>query len=103
MSEPQNAKEYLERFNANYRMWGRGIGNVHQSLPCPFCAAPDFMVFELLEAEDIFKRSATCQECGRSAKALFTDLPNGKLFEIVQTGGPPPPAWLSPPMRRLES
>ncbi len=100
--EPQNADEYLKRFSANHRIWGHGIGNVWQSFPCPFCAAPDFMVFELLQAEEIFARGATCRECDRSAKAIITNMPNGKSIEMVQTGGPDQPAWLNPQIRRVD-
>ncbi len=101
--EPQNADEYLERFYANNRIWGYGIGNVHQSFPCPFCAAPDFMVFETLEVEETMLRGAVCRECGRGARALLTATSSGKSFELVQTGGPNQPVWLKPQMRRLDS
>jgi hypothetical protein len=99
-SEPTNYKQYLERFNENQSISGFGPGNVTVHLPCPFCAAKDFMKYELMQVEDAMKRGATCKECGRSAKAIFTYLENGKSFEVVQTDGPDQPPWL-PEMRRV--
>jgi len=99
--QPQNAQEYTRRFNLNQRIEGYGLGNVHIHMPCPFCAAPDFIVYEMLEVETAMGVGATCKECERSAKALITAIAGGKSIEIVQTGGDDPPDWLTPKMRRL--
>lgn len=91
---PQSIDDYNKRFMANQKISGGGIGNVHMSMPCPFCAAPDFWVYELLEMEEVVKKPATCQECGRSAVMLFTYGPGpSKLMELVQVSGDDPPEW----------
>lgn len=99
--EPKNAAEYLARFQHNQKIEGFGIGNVNIHMPCPFCAAPDFLVYELLQCEEPMAKGATCKECGRGAKALYTLFSRRQVLEIVQTGGPDAPEWLVPKMRRL--
>lgn len=98
---PTTADEYLKRFHNNQRITGFGIGNVYQHCPCPFCAAPDWLVFEILDTETSMSKDTRCKECGRSAKALVQRAPGGIQFEFVQTGGPDQPDWLTPPMRRV--
>lgn len=97
--QPSNAAEYLERFNKNQRIEGFGLETTCIT-PCPFCAAPDFARWKVLEVEDAMQKETTCRECGRSAKAIFTRTPSSVAFEIVQTGGPDQPEWLTPKMRR---
>jgi hypothetical protein len=100
MSQPQSRDEYLKRFAANQKVSGHGLETTVHA-PCAFCAAPDFMVHRIIDIEAAMRQGATCKECGRSAKALFSTLPDGgKQFEIVQIGGDDPPAWLDPPPRR---
>jgi hypothetical protein len=98
---PTNLSEYNRRFALNQEITGFGITGVEQHTPCPFCAAPDFMVHKILETEEAFSKGAECRECGRSAKALFDRSTGGVRFEIVQTGGPEQPDWLVPKMRRV--
>jgi len=101
--EPRNAAEYLRRFNANEKIDGFGIGNVHIHMPCPFCAAPEFMVFEVLQTEQAMMKGATCKECGRGARAQIRKDAAGTSFEILQTAGPDQPEWLTPKMRRIQT
>lgn len=101
MSDPSSFEEYNERFHKNNRTTGYGIGNVYCHVPCPFCAAPDWMSWEVLSVEDSMKVGAECKECGRSAKAIISRSKDGISFEIVQTGGPDQPVWLEPKMRRV--
>jgi hypothetical protein len=102
MSEPRNVAEYLARFHANQRIEGYGIQTTTIT-PCPFCGAPDWMRWPILEAQEAMQRGATCLECGRSAKAVFhVNEPGNKQFEFVQTGGPDQPEWFTPKMRRVE-
>lgn len=100
-AEPRSMEDYLARFQKNQKIDGFGIGNVHIGMPCPFCAAPGFLTYEILEVERVLARGATCKQCGRSSKALFSHKLGATLFEIVQTGGPDQPEWLTPKMRRL--
>lgn len=101
LGAPTSAQEYLARFSANQKITGHGIGNVYIHMPCPFCAAPEFIVYELLEVEEAMAKGAECRECGRAARAVFTRSPSSVSFEIMQTGGPDQPEWLTPKMRRM--
>lgn len=101
MTEPASMEEYLERFKRNQWIRGAGIGNVFVHMPCPFCAAVDFMVYELLQTAEVMRKDTLCRECGRSAKAVFHVEHGGTAFEIVQTGGPDVPDWM-PKMRRVQ-
>lgn len=96
---PQNAAEYLERFHANQRLSGFGFDTT-QHMPCPFCAAPDFLVFKILEVEYALSCGARCGECDRSMKAVFKKISGSVSFEVVQTSGSDPPEWVQPRMRR---
>jgi hypothetical protein len=99
---PRNKDEYLHRFTLNQKMSGFGIKEAAAHAPCPFCAAPDFMVFKIINTENSMEKGGTCSECGRSAKAILQRTPAGIAFEIVQTGGDDPPEWLTPKMRRMQ-
>lgn len=98
---PNSVSEYNRRFALNHKIDGFGLIGVEQHYPCPFCAAPDFIVSKILETEIKLAEGATCRECKRGAKALFDRSLGGVRFEIVQTEGPEQPAWLEPKMRRL--
>lgn len=94
--------EYEAKFAANQRISGQGVGNVYVHMPCPFCAEPDFMVYELLASQDAMSKGATCKACRRGIKAIFSRSPSGVSFEIVQTCGDTAPDYV-PPMRRVEN
>lgn len=98
---PQSMGEFATRFAANEEITGYGIGNVYIHMPCPFCAAKDFIVYEMLTVEEALSKGARCKECKRSARGLFTRTAGGVSFEIVQEHGPDQPDWLVPKMRRL--
>jgi hypothetical protein len=100
MAEPKDYDEYLKRLNENTKMEGFGF-EVTMTVPCPFCAAPDFQKYLILEVEEAMAKDTTCKECGRSAKAIYHRSPGSTSFEVVQTGGPDQPEWLKPKMRRL--
>ena len=97
MSEPASRDEYLDRLKANAVITGFGLDTT-MHMPCPFCAAPDFLVYGIFAAESALAKGAACGECGRSAKAIFLQEGPG---EVVQTGGPDAPEWLTPKMRRV--
>ena len=98
---PTNMTEFAIRFHSNEKITGAGLGNIFCHWPCPFCGAPEFMVWEILDARIVMETGARCRECGRSAKGIATDHHGGVHIEIVQIGGPPQPEWLEPKMRRL--
>lgn len=99
MTHPTNHDEYLQRFSLNQRMSSFGL-NTTMHMPCPFCAAPDFLVYRVVEVQEAMGKGAVCKECGRGAKAVFIGHKGGISFEIVQTSGPDQPDWLEPKMRR---
>jgi bacterioferritin-associated ferredoxin len=102
MNAPTTMAEYLARFAENQHITGFGL-DTGMSLPCPFCAAPNFTSYKIVEVERVLSDGATCLECGRSAKAIIQrDGPNIQT-EIVQTGGADQPEWLEPKMRRVQS
>lgn len=107
MSQPATREEYEARFAANQVVDGFGL-DVHMVTPCPFCAAPGWATWypagELAGKPSIdaqMEQNQTCRECGRSARAIITRTAGGVSAEFVQTGGPPSPAWLDPPPRRI--
>lgn len=100
MGEPATREEYEERYGESYRLEGYGIGNVHCHMPCPFCAAPDFIVYEILSMRGTLAKGAECKECGRGMRCVFTADESSTAFEMVQTKGADPAPWV-PPMRRV--
>jgi hypothetical protein len=101
VSEPTNQAEYVERFHENARIEGRGH-DVRQHVPCPFCAAPDWLVHFIISSQDALEAGGVCHECHRGAKAIITYVANTTLtFELVQTSGPTQPTWLEPQLRDL--
>lgn len=99
MSDPASYDEYMKRFKLGETVNGYGI-DTSVSTPCPFCAAPDFMKFKIMEVQPAMENGATCSECGRSARAIVKRESGNISFEIVQTGGDDPPEWL-PQIRRV--
>ena len=100
MGAPHSYDEYLQRFHANQRVEGFGL-DVRMHVPCPFCAAPDWLVHEVLLTQDAMADGAVCVECGRGAKAVFSAVNGNTFIEIVQTTGMPQPEWLIPRLRDL--
>lgn len=100
MADPETLDEYTKLFNSRVRYEGAGLGTAMIS-PCPFCCAPDNIRVVVMQAEISYEKGASCTECGRSWRAVLNRTGGGIAFEIVQTGGPDPAAYL-PPMRRLD-
>lgn len=102
MADPATLEEYNALYQANTKIEGFGM-DVRQVLACPFCCAPGFMTMWVIKhggPDKALADGATCSACGRSVKGIVDRGPNGVKFEIVQTGGDDPPAYL-PPMRRV--
>lgn len=110
MSVPTTSEEYLARFHENHRVDGYGV-DVHQVIPCPWCAAPDFQTLypaggiitgDRPDIDTQMETVCTCAECGRSGRALVSRDPGGVSFEYVQTGGDSAPEFLVPPPRWMK-
>jgi hypothetical protein len=103
MTDPVNIDEYNTRFKSH--QWVEGyLEQTTIHLPCPFCAAAEWMAVPLLDMRVAMARGAMCVACGRSAKTVFhTSGGNELRFEIVQTGGSDPPDWHREtiPIRRI--
>jgi hypothetical protein len=95
-----NKAEYEKRFAENQKITGYGLDTT-MHMPCPFCAAPDWCSFKVIDTELAMAKEHVCSECCRGAKALFTRSPHGVSFEFVQTTGDPAPDYL-PPIRRVD-
>ncbi len=102
-SEPTSRGEYERRFAKNHRVSGYGVGGTTVHMPCPFCAAADFIVHLVVESREAFERGGVCRDCGRGARAIYTDSPCGSKTAIrfVQTDGDPPSPWVQP-MERVD-
>ncbi len=99
MKDPPDLESYLKRYHLGSKVEGYGI-DVRITSPCPFCAAPDWMTWKLLGVRQTMEKGAVCRECGRGARAIFAQSPGSIQFELVQTCGVDPPAYLEPKMRR---
>lgn len=92
-------QEYEAKFAANQKITGYGV-DVAMHMPCPACAEPDFVVYKILEIEEIMSKERVCTHCGVGMRAIFSHDNGGVSFEIVQTQGPDLPDYL-PPIRRV--
>jgi hypothetical protein len=99
--EPTNADEYLERFARNNKISGYGMETT-MHMPCPFCAAPDFLVYAITDTFKALDEGATCKHCDRSQATVETRSEDGLQVRLAmfQTGGPDQPEWLTPKMPR---
>jgi hypothetical protein len=100
MTEPKDREEYLKLSQANVRYGGSGV-DTYMEPACPFCAAPGFARWNVIDMEGTASKATTCKNCGRSAKLIFKRDKDSVSFEVVQTGGPDQPEWLEPKMRRV--
>jgi hypothetical protein len=101
MADPKSAQEYEEKFHRAENITGYGVFETTMHMPCPFCAEADWMVFLVIESPERMVEEATCSACGRSGKFLMSGYEGNVSYEFVQTGGSPPPQWLTPPPRRV--
>lgn len=97
---PSNMEQYLKRFDGNQKITGTGLDTT-VTMPCPFCAAADFVSYRVIDVEQVMSRGAICRECGRGARAISHRRAGGASIEVVQTCGPEQPEWLSPKIRRV--
>jgi hypothetical protein len=99
-ADPATVEEYAQRYKANYRLSGHGLGQARTHLPCPFCGAPDWQT--ILIGAGLSETPAECSGCHRVARHVVTRYDGGADIELVQVGGPPPPSWLVPAPRRVD-
>lgn len=103
MADPKTVEEYNELSQKNSSVSGYGPFEARMHCPCPFCAAPDFSSWLILEVAKLHNIEFVCKACGRGAVMIFTsNSPDFTQFEMVQTRGNEPAEYL-PKMRRDES
>lgn len=100
MTLPTNKAEYEERFALNNKLSGFGVDTT-MHMPCPFCAAPDFMVYRIIETHAALREGGTCVECHRGFRGDVTVTSHGTSCEFVQTCGDDAPDYI-PAMRRVK-
>jgi|SRR5688572_5266892 len=101
MADPKSREEYERRFNRHQRLEGFGTETTLH-MPCPFCAAPDFIVARVVDVQAALAKGAVCQECGRGMRLEYTyHQPQVLSFEAIQTCGSDAPSY-APPCRRVE-
>jgi hypothetical protein len=101
VSDPATVAEYNQLAAKNARVTGQGTQTVTH-IPCPGCAAPDWLAFPVTAALDEYagvQRPARCAACGRTFRLAITREGGSVISEFIQTGGPALPAYL-PPMKR---
>lgn len=102
MPDPATLEDYNHLQHQNYSTSGFGFGNIQIKTPCPFCAQPGFHEYELLQCQEVLAKETVCSYCKRGMKAIFKEDSNSIEFELVQTQGDDPPAYL-PKMRRVDN
>lgn len=94
MTAPRNLEEYLARSHKNSRVEGHGLGNVWMHMPCPFCAAPDFLKYELQDMHAQIQKEHVCVECKRGMKAIVSIETDGHSIRFFQTVGADLEEWM---------
>lgn len=100
MTDPATLEEFNARTLTSTRIEGYGL-DVTTYLPCPGCAAPDWLAMPITTAMRAYRDITgprTCAECGRACRISMLQSRSGISFEFVQVSGDPLPAYL-PPMR----
>ncbi|HMI84857.1 MAG TPA: hypothetical protein VK550_12240 [Polyangiaceae bacterium] len=90
-------EEYEKRYAENQRLSGHGP-EVKTHLPCPFCAAPEFLVYPLWPPDEHYKAlsdGAVCKECGRGWRAILKVTENSTAVTFEQTKGDDPPPYVN--------
>lgn len=98
--QPASAQEFMLRHYKNYQVTGLGM-DVATHMPCPGCAAKNWLVFKLPDTMRATSAGRVCEECHRGFRAVYQVGGGITRFEMVQTVGPALPDWHQPPMRRL--
>lgn len=100
MSDLASAEEFRLRYHANYHADGKGLAVSAVHMPCPFCAAPDWMCYRVFDG--IPEHDHACGACGRTARIIRARSGGVTRLELLQTGGDDPPGWLEPTPRRIQ-
>lgn len=94
LAEPRTQAEFERRYHASAQMDGVGIAGTMMHVPCPFCAAPDWIVHKLVDTQRAYRKGAVCNQCLRSAHAVCDSVQGYTSLRMVQTGGADPAPWV---------
>jgi hypothetical protein len=92
-TEPKDHGEYARRYNDNCRITESKDGTI-MHLPCPFCAASDFISYQLMETETALNTEIVCRECQRGLRTIIHKSHGQLRLEFIQTRGNDPPPWV---------
>lgn len=84
---------------ANTTITGFGLDTTMHA-PCPFCGAPDFMVYRIIDSREAMAKGGTCTACKRSMRGIVQSNPLQTQVSFVQTGGDDLPDWYEPKVPR---
>lgn len=101
MPEFKAAKEHAEAFKENTKR-RKVSGKTQVVIACPFCAAPDFTIYEIENpTQDIANVHAGCDECKRGASMVLNTKQGVVSVEILRESGPDVPKWFKDKQRKF--
>ncbi|NJP33714.1 hypothetical protein [Micromonospora thermarum] len=105
MRAPTSLEAFLTRYEANASVTWGGAGDQVRTVhvPCPFCAAAEFAVYQVSPGDDAtatmlaaLSTEHHCVECHRGGVYHLTR-DEGRLWvTVAHTAGVDPPPWLPP-------
>lgn len=98
MADPKTKAEFESLYHSNARVSGYGA-LVTQHLPCPFCAAPDWLDVPIAKlalegSQKVFGTPRTCVECKRTAKVLVAETASMTSMRLLLIEGDEPAEYL---------
>ena len=100
---PQSWEDLCTRQAWNTEITGSFLDTtIH--LPCPACGAKDFMVYKIMESEEVNNAGAVCKECERGFR-IPVRRPDANTISVglVQTVGPDLPDWFKIEVPRVQA
>lgn len=93
-TDPKTPESFLALFDNSVAIEEKEDGTTDVSIPCPFCAAPEFIVYNMLAVkQEKSNHSAVCNTCGRFGSVALTLRKGEYTLESSRTGGPELPSW----------
>jgi hypothetical protein len=96
--DPRDLEHYWHLIEMNRYIEIQDDSSQVHHMPCPFCGAGEWMVYEKSRKKLSLSTGATCKVCKRGARAEFLNIA-GTEYELIQICGPKQPDWLIPQMR----
>lgn len=93
--DPPTKEAFEKRYHESAHMEGVGIMGLTMHVPCPFCAAPDWMVHTVRGTQAAYHQGAFCSECQRGAHAELDYEAGYTSIRWVQDCGRDPAPWVN--------